>query len=89
MDRCGAAHRLDGDADTRTAWQRLDSGDVAHSRIQLSNVDGDSDFRSVGIASALKLLLAPVLAFAAVLAIGFQNQTVARVVVLLLATRPA
>jgi len=54
--------------------------------IQLSNVDGDSDFQSVGVASAMKLLLAPVLAFAAVLAVGFQNQTVARVVVLLLAT---
>lgn len=54
--------------------------------IQLSNVDGGSDFESVGIASAMKLLLAPVLAFVAVLVVGFQNQTVARVVVLLLAT---
>ena len=54
--------------------------------IQLSSVDGDSSLESVGTASAMKLLLAPVLAFAAVLAVGFQNQTVARVVVLLLAT---
>ena len=54
--------------------------------IQLSGVDGDSDLGSVGTASGLKLLLAPVVALAAVLAVGFQNQTVARVVVLLLAT---
>ncbi len=42
--------------------------------IQLSNVDGNSDFQSVGIASALKLLLAPVFAFAAVLAAGSRTR---------------
>ncbi|MBV0900659.1 AEC family transporter [Haloarcula salina] len=54
--------------------------------VQLSNVDGDSDFRSVGLASAMRLLLAPFLALAAVFAVGFRDPTVARVVVLLLGT---
>ncbi|MFC6863517.1 AEC family transporter [Halomicroarcula sp. GCM10025817] len=54
--------------------------------IQLSNVDMGGTLRPVGVASALKLVLAPVVAIAAVLLLGFQDPTVARVVVLLLAT---
>ncbi|MFC7075402.1 AEC family transporter [Haloarcula halophila] len=58
--------------------------------IQLSSVDVAGTLRPVGVASALKLLLAPLVATGAVLAtgglVGFGNGTAARVVVLLLAT---
>ncbi|MFC7018667.1 MULTISPECIES: AEC family transporter [Haloarcula] len=54
--------------------------------IQLSDVDVGGTLRPVGVASGLKLLLAPVVALGAVLLVGFQDPTVARVVVLLLAT---
>jgi len=54
--------------------------------IQLSSVDGDGDVRPIGTASAMRLLVAPLLAIAAVLAVGVGNATVARVVVVLLAT---
>lgn len=54
--------------------------------IQLSNVDMGGTLRPVGVASGLKLVLAPVVALGAVLLMGFEDPTVARVVVLLLAT---
>ncbi|MDS0279143.1 AEC family transporter [Halomicroarcula sp. S1AR25-4] len=54
--------------------------------IQLSTVDGTDTLRPVGTASGLRLLLAPVVATGVVLLAGFANPTVARVVVLLLAT---
>jgi predicted permease len=54
--------------------------------IQLSNVDGDAELRTVGIASIMRLLFALLLAVMTVLAIGFEETTVARIVVLLLAT---
>ncbi|MBX0295482.1 AEC family transporter [Haloarcula nitratireducens] len=54
--------------------------------IQLSSVDGTDAVRPVGTASGLRLLLAPVVATGVALLVGFSNPTVARVVVLLLAT---
>ncbi|WP_254279637.1 AEC family transporter [Haloarcula marina] len=54
--------------------------------IQLSSVDGTAAVRPVGAASGMRLLLAPVVATAAVLLVGFSNSIVARVLVLLLAT---
>jgi predicted permease len=57
--------------------------------IQLSNVDVGGTLRPVGVASALELLVAPVVALAVIVAVGFGDVTVARVVVLLLATPTA
>jgi predicted permease len=54
--------------------------------IQLSDVDIEGTLRPVGVASGLRLLLAPAVASAVVLLVGFGNSTVARAVVLLLAT---
>jgi len=54
--------------------------------IQLSNVDGDGDVRPIGTASAMRLLVAPLLAIAVVLAVGVGDATVSRVLVVLLAT---
>ena len=54
--------------------------------IQLAGVDVEGTLRPVGVASGLRLLLAPVLAAAVVLLLGFEDPTVARAVVLLLAT---
>ena len=54
--------------------------------IQLSDVDMGGTLVPVGIASGLKLVLAPVVAVGTVLLLGFQDPTVARIVVLLLAT---
>jgi len=54
--------------------------------IQLAGVDVAGTLRPVGVASGLRLLLAPVVASGAVLLVGFGNPTVARAVVLLLAT---
>lgn len=54
--------------------------------IQLAGVDIEGTLRPVGAASALRLLLAPLVASAAVLAVGVGDPTVARAVVLLLAT---
>ena len=57
--------------------------------VQLSGVDADGALRPVGVASALRLLLAPAVAAGVVLLVGFENTTVARAVVLLLATPAA
>jgi len=54
--------------------------------IQLAGVDIEGTLRPVGVASALRLLLAPVVATGAVVLVGISNPTVARAVVLLLAT---
>ena len=54
--------------------------------IQLAGVDVTGTLRPVGAASALRLVLAPIVASAAVLLVGVGNPTVARAVVLLLAT---
>ncbi|GAA0663095.1 AEC family transporter [Natronoarchaeum mannanilyticum] len=54
--------------------------------LQLSDVDGDGDVRPIGTASAMRLLVAPLLAIAAVLAVGVGDATVSRVLVVLLAT---
>ena len=54
--------------------------------IQLSGVDVGGTLRPVMAASGLRLLLAPVVALGAVLLVGFSNPTVARAVVVLLAT---
>jgi len=54
--------------------------------IELSNVDGDGDVRPIGTASAMRLLVAPLLALAVVLAVGVGDATVSRVLVVLLAT---
>ncbi|WP_276273685.1 AEC family transporter [Haloarcula litorea] len=54
--------------------------------IQLSDVDGTDTLQPVGVASGLRLLLAPVVATGVVLLVGVADPTVARVVVLLLAT---
>ncbi|MCU4801012.1 AEC family transporter [Halobacteria archaeon HArc-gm2] len=53
--------------------------------IQLSSVDVEGALRPVGLASGVKLLVAPVVALGAALLVGFGDATVARVVVLLLA----
>jgi predicted permease len=57
--------------------------------IQLSGVNVDGALRPVGAASGLRLLLAPAVAAGVVLLVGFENTTVARAVVLLLATPAA
>jgi len=54
--------------------------------IQLAGVDVEGTLRPVGAASALRLVLAPVAATAAVVLAGVGDTTVARAVVLLLAT---
>jgi predicted permease len=54
--------------------------------IQLSGVDVEGTLRPVAAASGLRLLLAPAVALGTVLLVGFQNPTVARAVVVLLAT---
>lgn len=54
--------------------------------IQLSNVDRSGRLGTVGLASALRLVVAPLVAIGVVLLVGFGNTTVARVVVLLLGT---
>ena len=54
--------------------------------IQLSGVDLAGTLRPVAAASGLRLLLAPVVGLATVLLVGFENPTVARAVVVLLAT---
>jgi len=54
--------------------------------IQLSGVDVEGTLRPVGAASALRLVLAPVAATVAVMLVGVGDATVARAVVLLLAT---
>jgi len=54
--------------------------------IQLAGVDIEGTLRPVGVASALRLLLAPLVASAVVLLVGIPDPTVARAVVLLLAT---
>jgi len=54
--------------------------------IQLAGVDVEGTLRPVGVASGLRLVLAPVVATGAVLLFGFEDTTVARAVVLLLAT---
>jgi len=54
--------------------------------IQLAGVDIEGTLRPVGAAGALRLLLAPLVASAAVLLVGVGDPTVARAVVLLLAT---
>lgn len=54
--------------------------------IQLAGVDTEGTLRPVGIASALRLVVAPVVATLVVLLVGFADSTVARAVVLLLAT---
>ena len=54
--------------------------------IQLSGVDIEGTLKPVGAAGALRLLLAPLVASAAVLLVGVGDTTVARAVVLLLAT---
>ena len=54
--------------------------------IQLAGVDIEGTLRPVGVASGLRLLLAPVVATGAVLLFGFADSTVARAVILLLAT---
>jgi len=54
--------------------------------IQLAGVDVQGTLRPVGVASGLRLLLAPVLATGAVLLFRFEDPTVARAVILLLAT---
>ncbi len=57
--------------------------------IQLSNVRVEGSLRAVGAASALKLLLTPLVGLAAVLLVGFEDPTVGRVVVLLTASPTA
>ena len=57
--------------------------------IQLAGVDGDGALGAVGVASGLRLLLAPAVAAGIVALVGFENATVARAVVLLLATPAA
>lgn len=57
--------------------------------IQLANADVTGALQPVGVASALRLLVAPVLAVGVVTLVGFGDSTVARVVVLLLATPTA
>jgi len=54
--------------------------------IQLAGVDIEGTLRPVGAAAGLRLLLAPLVASAAVLLVGVGDPTVARAVVLLLAT---
>ena len=54
--------------------------------IQLAGVDTEGTLRPVGVASAIRLVVAPVVATLVVLLVGFGDATVARVVVLLLAT---
>jgi len=54
--------------------------------IQLAGVDVEGTLRPVGAASALRLVLAPVAATVAVMLVGVGDATVARAVVLLLAT---
>ena len=53
--------------------------------IQLSSVDAEGTLWPVGVASALRLVFAPVVAVGAVLLVGFENPTVARAVIVLLA----
>ena len=54
--------------------------------IQLAGVDTEGTLQPVGVAAALRLVVAPVVATLVVLLVGFGDSTVARVVVLLLAT---
>lgn len=54
--------------------------------IQLSGVDVEGTLRPVAAASGLRLLLAPLVALGAVLLVGVADSTVARAVVVLLAT---
>ena len=57
--------------------------------IQLAGVEADSALRPVGVASGLRLVAGPAVAVAVVALVGFENTTVARAVVLLLATPTA
>lgn len=57
--------------------------------IQLSTVDVEGALRPVGTASTLRLLVAPLVAIGVALLVGFGDSTVARIVVLLLATPTA
>ena len=57
--------------------------------IQLSGVDVEGTLRPVSVASGVKLFVAPVVALGAAVVVGFENATVARVVVLLLAAPTA
>jgi predicted permease len=57
--------------------------------IQLSSVSLGGELRAVGLATFLKLVVAPAVAVAVVVPLGFTDPTVARVVVLLLATPSA
>lgn len=57
--------------------------------IRLSNVSVDETVRRVGLASAAKLAVAPVLGLGVALLVGFQNPTVARTFVLLTAAPTA
>jgi len=52
----------------------------------ITEVADDGDVRPIGTASAMRLLIAPLLAIAIVLAVGVGDATVSRVLVVLLAT---
>ena len=57
--------------------------------LQLTNVSIDGTLGQVGVASGMKLILAPILGIAIALAIGFQDPTVARTFVVLAAAPAA
>ena len=57
--------------------------------VELSNTDIEEDLRSVGLANAFKLFLAPVVGAGVALALGFADPTVARVFILETATPAA